>query len=285
MNAAIGPGNARPVVHARGLARAPRSSSPDRPAPCRQRVGNGRVLARRGPGRHRRDRWRRPRSGSSRRNRRRGACRPLARPRRTARSTGRPEPRASPPAAAPPAPPRARAARRACLEQALRLAQLGLDAPALGRVPSDAVHDAALGHRPRVPLEPPHGAVGADDAGLEPSQIVTLRELRQRLARRLYVIRMEDVESGSREELRLRVPQEAHERRVHALELAVEADDATSGRSRGRRTPPARSRAAAHVAAWPRRRAPFVPAIIPFRCSADRSLVLAAWPAARTVAL
>jgi hypothetical protein len=114
----------------------------------------------------------------------------------------------------------------ACLEQALRLAQLGLDAPALGGVPSDAVHDTALWHRPRVPLEPPHGAVGADDASLERSQIVTLGELRQRLARRLYVIGMEDVESGSREELGLGVAQEAHERRVDALELAVEVDDA-----------------------------------------------------------
>jgi hypothetical protein len=64
-----------------------------------------------------------------------------------------------------------------CLERALRLAQLGLDAPALGCVPSDAVHGAPLGHRPRVPLEPPHRAVCADDAGLEADQIVTLREL------------------------------------------------------------------------------------------------------------
>jgi hypothetical protein len=112
-----------------------------------------------------------------------------------------------------------------CLDHALRLAQLGLDTPALGCVPSNAVHDAPLGQRPRVPLEPPHRAVGADDAGLEPNQIVTLRELRQRPARPLYVIRMEDLESGSREELRLRVAQEAQERLVHALELAVEADD------------------------------------------------------------
>jgi hypothetical protein len=58
---------------------------------------------------------------------------------------------------------------------------------------------------------------------------VTLRELRQRLTRRLYVVRMEDVESGSREELRLRIPEGAHERRVHALELAVEADDGRAG--------------------------------------------------------
>src|SRR3954447_7635513 len=36
---------------------------------------------------------------------------------------------------------------------------------------------------------------------------------------------MDDVESGSREELRLRVPRHAQERRVHALELAVETDD------------------------------------------------------------
>jgi len=36
---------------------------------------------------------------------------------------------------------------------------------------------------------------------------------------------MEDVQSGSREELLLRKPQKAHERRVHALELALEAND------------------------------------------------------------
>src|SRR3954453_7905553 len=112
-----------------------------------------------------------------------------------------------------------------CLEQALSLAQLGLDAAALGRVPSDAVDDAPLGHRPPAPLEPPHGAVRADDAGVEPNQIVTFRKLRQRMPRRLYVLRMDDVESGSREQLRLRVPQETQERRVHALERAVEADD------------------------------------------------------------
>jgi hypothetical protein len=41
------------------------------------------------------------------------------------------------------------------LERALRLAQLGLYAPALGPVPSDAVQDAPLRHRPRAPLEPP----------------------------------------------------------------------------------------------------------------------------------
>ena len=112
-----------------------------------------------------------------------------------------------------------------CLEQALRLTQLGLDAAALGCVPCDAVQDAPLWHRPRAPLEPPHRAVGADDTDLEPNQIVTLRELRQRLARRLHIIRMQDVESGSREQLRLRIAQETHERRVHALELAAEADD------------------------------------------------------------
>jgi hypothetical protein len=36
---------------------------------------------------------------------------------------------------------------------------------------------------------------------------------------------MDDVESGPREELRLRIPRQAQERRVHAPELAVEADD------------------------------------------------------------
>jgi hypothetical protein len=112
-----------------------------------------------------------------------------------------------------------------CLDQALRLAQLGVHAPALGRVPPDAVHGAPLGHRLRVPLEPPHGAVGADDTGLERPHIVALRELSQRPARPLQIIRVEDPQSGSREELRLRVPQQADERRVHALELAVEAED------------------------------------------------------------
>ena len=85
--------------------------------------------------------------------------------------------------------------------------------------------EAGLGPGPRAPLEPPHGAVGADGAALEPNHIVTLRELAKCLARRIDVIRMGDIECGSREELGLRVPQEAHERRVHALELAVEADD------------------------------------------------------------
>jgi hypothetical protein len=61
-------------------------------------------------------------------------------------------------------------------------------------------------------------------AGHGPGLLI-LRDLRKRLTRGLYVIRMEDVKSGSREELRLRVPQQAQERRVHALERAVEADD------------------------------------------------------------
>jgi hypothetical protein len=108
-----------------------------------------------------------------------------------------------------------------CLEHALRPAQLSLGAPALGHVPCDAVHDTPLRHRPRVPLEPPHRAVGAHDARLEPDHIMSLPELRQRLPRRLHVVRMSDVEDRPRKELRLRIPQRALERRVHALEVAV----------------------------------------------------------------
>ena len=60
------------------------------------------------------------------------------------------------------------------LKHALCLAQLDFGATTLGRVSCDAVHDAPLRHGPRVPLEPPHRAVGAHDAGLEPDEIVSL---------------------------------------------------------------------------------------------------------------
>jgi hypothetical protein len=112
------------------------------------------------------------------------------------------------------------------LEHALSLAELRVGAPALGCVPRNAEHDAALRHRPRVPFEPPHRAVGANDAGLVSDEIMSLPEPRQRLARRLHVVRMSDVEDRPREELGLRITERALERRVHALEVAVEADDA-----------------------------------------------------------
>ena len=67
---------------------------------------------------------------------------------------------------------------------------------------------------------------GAADARFEPDQIVSLRELRQRLSRWLHVVRMGDVKHRPRDKLRPRIPEGALERRVHALEVAVEADDA-----------------------------------------------------------
>src|SRR4051794_7710439 len=65
-----------------------------------------------------------------------------------------------------PPPPHRRLLLREPVRPGMRLAQLGVDAAALGRVPSDAVQDAPLRHRARVPLQPPHRAVGADDANL-----------------------------------------------------------------------------------------------------------------------
>jgi hypothetical protein len=93
---------------------------------------------------------------------------------------------------------------------------------------------------------------------------------------------MEDLESGSREELLLRVPQEAHERRVHALELAVEADDGqrVDGEVEELLQLGHRLR---HM--W---RPGHVDALLsfpPLSRSADRSSILVAWPAAPTVAL
>ena len=67
---------------------------------------------------------------------------------------------------------------------------------------------------------------GAADARFEPDQIVSLRELRQRLSRWLHVVRMGDVKHRPRHKLRPRIPEGALERRVHPLEVAVEADDA-----------------------------------------------------------
>jgi hypothetical protein len=42
------------------------------------------------------------------------------------------------------------------LNQPLRLAQIGLRVPAVGHVPGNPVHEALVGHGPRVPLEPAH---------------------------------------------------------------------------------------------------------------------------------
>jgi hypothetical protein len=64
----------------------------------------------------------------------------------------------------------------------LRLPQLGIEAPALRHVPGDAVDDALIEHGPAAPLEPPLGSVGADEAALEPGDVVSAEDVAERLA-------------------------------------------------------------------------------------------------------
>jgi hypothetical protein len=67
--------------------------------------------------------------------------------------------------------------------------QLGLDTPPVGHVPADALHEATLHHGPRVPLEPANRAVGADDAVLEPDDVLPLQQTGVHVADGLLVVR------------------------------------------------------------------------------------------------
>ena len=81
-------------------------------------------------------------------------------------------------------------------------------------------------HRARVPLKPAYRAVGADEAELDPDEVLAGGEMGERVARALHVIRMHELHVRPRHELLARVAQHALERCVQPPEVAVEADDA-----------------------------------------------------------
>ncbi len=95
-----------------------------------------------------------------------------------------------------------------------------------GHIPRDAVEDAQLRQRARVPLEPANRAVGADEAALESDGVLAGGQMDERVASALHVIRMHELQERPRHELLARVAQHALERRVQPLEVAVEAGDA-----------------------------------------------------------
>jgi hypothetical protein len=72
----------------------------------------------------------------------------------------------------------------------MRLAQIGIGAPAVGHIPGNAVHQALVRHDPGVPLEPAHGAVGADHPVLGRDDPVPLvaEETGEQVAGLLHVI-------------------------------------------------------------------------------------------------
>jgi hypothetical protein len=95
-----------------------------------------------------------------------------------------------------------------------------------GHVPRDAVEDAHVRQRARVPLEPAYRAVDADEAALESDDVLAGGQMDERVASALHIIRMHELQERPRHELLARVAQHALERRVQPLEVAVEAGDA-----------------------------------------------------------
>jgi hypothetical protein len=95
-----------------------------------------------------------------------------------------------------------------------------------GQVPRDAVENALVRRRARVPLETAKRAVDADEAALEFDDALAGRQMDERVASALHVIRMHELQERPRHELLARVAQHALERRVQPLEVAVETGDA-----------------------------------------------------------
>src|SRR5690242_13309194 len=70
------------------------------------------------------------------------------------------------------------------------LLELALRPAALGDIPAAAVHDPLVDFGPRVPLDPPRGPVGADEAGFEADHLMPADDLGERVTRQRDVIRM-----------------------------------------------------------------------------------------------
>jgi hypothetical protein len=103
--------------------------------------------------------------------------------------------------------------RRHAAQGGLLLGQRG----AHGHVPRDAVHDAEVRHRARVPLESACRAVGADEAALESDDVLAGGQNSEHVVSALHVIGMDNLHERPRHELLARVAQHAFERRVTSL--------------------------------------------------------------------
>ena len=110
------------------------------------------------------------------------------------------------------------------LQLAFRGAQLLLRAPAIGHVTRRRVDHALLG--PRAPLEPARRAVAAHVAVLEAPDILPAGKPREGVTRGVPVVRMDEVEEWTRQQLVAAVAERPLERRVHAREVAGGVRDA-----------------------------------------------------------
>ena len=107
-----------------------------------------------------------------------------------------------------------------------RVAELGVDPPALRHVAPDGVDHVLLRHVAGAPLQPALGSVGADPAGLELAHDVAAEDVAEPRHRGLPLLGMDEVEERPPEQRLRRVADRPLERRVHGLEAPVGVDDA-----------------------------------------------------------
>ena len=99
-------------------------------------------------------------------------------------------------------------------------------APPLGDVAPDRVHETLGEYRAGAPLKPAHPAVGAQVAGLELAHVLTEFVRVESLQGARSVVGMNELDEGSRHELRVRVAERSFEGLIDTGEVAVEAGDA-----------------------------------------------------------
>src|SRR3954470_22113120 len=104
------------------------------------------------------------------------------------------------------------------------LLELALGQAALRHVPADAVYDVLVEVGACAPLEPSHGAVGADVPGLESDQLVSVDDLREGVTCGLEIVRMNEVEDGSAEQLLHGISKRLNQSWICASVVAVEPD-------------------------------------------------------------
>src|SRR6266542_1342911 len=104
------------------------------------------------------------------------------------------------------------------------LLELALGPAALRHLSADAVYDLLVEVAARVPLEPTHGAVGADMSDLESDQLLALDDVCEGVTSGLEVVRMNEVEDGSGEQLVHGIPERLHQGWICASVVAVEPD-------------------------------------------------------------
>src|SRR6187200_41294 len=102
------------------------------------------------------------------------------------------------------------------------LLELALGPAALRHVSTEAVYDLLVEVGARAPLEPAHGSVCADVSGLESDQLLPPGDLCEGVAYGLEVVRMNEVEDGSGEQLLLGIPERLYQSWICASVVAVE---------------------------------------------------------------